>query len=145
MFNQDELPDEGPFGRRVAFDCHVGSEAQGGRIAADLGRLLGAGAAIAATWLQVPAFAGIGVQVAVDLAAATTAEEWASRLDKAPGVSLRPEGASLRDAVAEEGVVVGPIAQHPGAERTLLAWLAADPIRLATSNALALARLRAAA
>jgi aspartate-semialdehyde dehydrogenase len=96
----------------------------------------------------VPVFVGQCSALVISFARAVDPAEAAGALAKAPGVELwnaDSEGPNLR-AVAGRDVVV---ASHPepdaGEAAALFVWAAADLLRLAAANAVALAVSRVAA
>ncbi len=112
---------------------------------AELGRLLGEEVGIGVTVVRVPAFAGQGGSLAVELAPDTSLEQLRSVIDEAPGLRLwdeEPPGPTLRDALGEGEVLVGRVRVDPSAPGSFLLWVAADPIRLAALNAVELAMER---
>jgi aspartate-semialdehyde dehydrogenase len=154
LFNQRELPEPTVFHQTVAFDClpatgepdrDDGSTELEEALAAHLRRLLGEEVPLALTCLRAPTFAGAGASLAVELRSALSPAECADVLAKAPGVTVwqrSQAGPSTRETVGGDRVLVGRIRRDPTRERGLLLWLAADPIRLAASNALRLAEAR---
>ena len=73
------------------------------------------------------------------------AAELGELLAKSPGVAVSGAAMpppSIREAAESEVVLVGRIRRDPSCERGLLFWLAADPVRLAASNAVRLAEIR---
>ena len=110
-----------------------------------LRRLLGADLPIAVTAVRVPTFSGTGASIAVEVAEELSAPELRELLAKSPGVALPDDGMpspTIREAAESEMVLVGRIRRDPTSERGLLFWLAADPVRLAASNAVRLAETR---
>jgi aspartate-semialdehyde dehydrogenase len=154
LFNQRELPEPTVFHQTVAFDClpatgepdreGASTEAEEA-LTAHLRRLLGADVPIAATVLRAPTFAGAGASLAIELRAPLGPAECADVLAKAPGVTVWQRGRtgpSTRETVGGDRVLVGRIRSDPSRPGALLLWLAADPIRLAATNALRLAEAR---
>jgi len=153
LFSQQELPEEPGFGKVIAFDCHpvvgeVGENEMSSierSMTAELGRLLGEEVGIGVTVVRVPAFAGQGGSLAIELAPDTSLEQLRSVIDEAPGLQLweeGPQGPTLRDALGESEVLVGRVRVDPSAPGSFLLWVAADPIRLAALNAVELAMER---
>jgi aspartate-semialdehyde dehydrogenase len=153
LFNQQEPEEPEALGRPLAFDCHpaVGEVGEGGSTAVEaqlprvLGRLLGAEVPVAATVAQIPVFVGQASALAVETERALDPKRARELLSAAPGVSLwtlDAEGPNLRAAAGSSEVLVGRLRADPSCERGLLLWLAADPLRLAAANAVALAELR---
>lgn len=142
----------------AAFDCLPGSTdeddtaAKDGLSAAEAGlaaalrRLLGPDVELALTSVMVPAFAGEGSVLAVELDRAVGLDEARELLAAAEGVSLWEDGTgpSTRDAVGSDEVLVGRLRAAGGGDGpgTLHMWLAADPVRLAASNVVKLLRTR---
>jgi aspartate-semialdehyde dehydrogenase len=169
LFNQEDLPEPSVFPRTVAFDCvPQGSLSPGetcspaeAALVRDVERLLGGAPPMAVTAVWVPTFAGEGLSLALETASPLAAADLALLLAKAPGVTVwsgEGSGPSTRDATGSDSVLVGRIRPGPApraepggasreagdAARTLLLWAAADPLRLAASNAVRLAELRLA-
>ncbi len=153
LFSQQEFPEELAFGKAIAFDCHplvgeVGKDEESSterRLRIELGRLLGEEVGIGVTAVRVPAFAGQGGSLAVELASDTTLEQLRAVIDEAPGLQLwdeEPQGPTLRDALGEDDVLVGRLRKDPSTQGGFLLWVAADPIRLAALNAVELAMER---
>jgi len=110
-----------------------------------LRRLLGIELPVAVTAVRVPTFSGCGASIAVEVAAELSAAELRELLAKSPGVTLPGEAMpspTLLEAVESETVLVGRIRRDSTSGRGLLFWLAADPVRLAASNAVRLAESR---
>ena len=81
----------------------------------------------------------------VEVAEALSAVELRELLAKSPGVSLSDEAMpspTILEATESESVLVGRVRRDSSSERGLLLWLAADPVRLAASNAVRLAETR---
>lgn len=152
LFSHRDLPEPEVFERAVAFDClpSVGEPDDDGatpaerHVAAALRRLVAPDLRAGVTAVRVPTFAGCGGSLALETERPATPAEVAECLGKAPGLALSeaPEGPSTREAAAGEHVLVGRLRRDPGAERGLLLWLAADPVRLAATNAVRLAEAR---
>ena len=139
LFNQSEVPTSEVFGREIAFDAMpLASEAlvaPESAMVASIGRLLpDVPASISA--LQVPVFAGLGIQAvfegldAFDLAAVVDA------LAKAPGIELAVEPTSTRDALGSDSVHIARLEADPALQGGVKLWLSADPIRLAAVAAI---------
>jgi len=110
-----------------------------------LARLLGVEVPVAATVAQIPVFVGQASALAVETERALDPKSARELLGAAPGVALwshDAEGPNLRAAAGLAHVLVGRLRADPSCERGLLLWLAADPLRLAAANAVALAELR---
>ena len=149
LFNQSDVPASA--GRPLAFDCHPavgdvqadGSTARESLLVATLGRLLGAPLEVALAIAQIPVFVGVAAQLWLETRSALDPKQARELLAAAPGVELwthDAEGPNLRAAAGRSEVLVGRLRADPTRERGLSLWLAADPLRLAASNALALAR-----
>jgi len=153
LFGQREVPEPTVFPHGIAFNCipMVGEAGQGAEtkveeaLARGLRRLLGTELPVAVTAVRVPTFSGSGASIAVEVAEELSAGELSELLAKSPGVSLPGDAMrspTIREAVESETVLVGRIRRDPSCERGLLFWLAADPVRLAASNAVQLAETR---
>ena len=139
LFTQDEPPPPDVFGREVAFDTlplvsEVDEQGVTGperavRTALDL-LVPGVTATISA--LQVPVFAGLGLQVLVEGEGALEPTSVAARFAKTPGIEVTSEPASTRDALGGDSVHVGRIGPDAAVPNGIRLWVAADPIRLAT-------------
>jgi aspartate-semialdehyde dehydrogenase len=151
LFNQEEMP-ETALGHSLAFDClpacgpldEAGESALEGRVAGELGQLLGADLPRAITALRVPTFAGMGIQVSLETERELAPLVCLERLGKTPGVASRRAhaGPTTREAIGEDDVLVGRVRRDPSAARGLLLWLALDPARLVATNALRIAEAR---
>ena len=153
LFGQRALPEPTVFPHGIAFDCipMVGEAGEGGEtevegaMVSGLRRLLDAELPVAVTAVRVPTFSGTGASVAVEVAEELSAAELSELLAKSPGVALPADAMpspTIREATESEMVLVGRIRKDPSSERGLLFWLAADPVRLAASNAVRLAENR---
>jgi aspartate-semialdehyde dehydrogenase len=153
LFGQREVPEPTIFPHGIAFNCIpvVGEAGEGGETEAEeallrgLHRLLGAELPVAVTAVRVPTFSGTGASIAVEVAEELSAAELSELLAKSPGVAVPGDGMpwpSIREAAESEMVLVGRVRSDPSCERGLLFWLAADPVRLAASNAVRLAESR---
>ncbi|HVH18034.1 MAG TPA: Asd/ArgC dimerization domain-containing protein [Myxococcota bacterium] len=149
LFNQADPPISA--GRPLAFDCHPaigdveedGSTALETRVARTLGRLFGAPVPISIAIAQIPVFVGVAAQVSLDTQTPLDPKQVRELLVAAPSVELwthDAEGPNLRAAAGRSEVLVGRLRADPTRERGLSLWLAADPLRLAASNALMLAQ-----
>jgi aspartate-semialdehyde dehydrogenase len=153
LFGQRALPEPTVFPHGIAFNCipMVGEVGEGAETEVEealvrgLRRLLGAELPLAVTAVQVPTFSGTGASIAVEVAEDLSPAELSELLAKSPGVALSGDAMpspTIRDAAESELVLVGRIRSDPSSERGLLLWLAADPVRLAASNAVRLAESR---
>jgi aspartate-semialdehyde dehydrogenase len=154
LFNQEELPEPSVFAGPVAFDCvpelehPADAHGAGPGEAAVVGllqRLLGAPVPLALTRVRVPTFAGLGVSLALETHEPATPEAVRDVLLKAPSIELwDPDavGPSTRDAVSRSSVLVGRLRRDPTTAGGLLLWIAADPVRLAATNAVRIAEAR---
>ena len=143
LFNHEELPESDVFSGPVAFDCLP--ELGGADLGGILAELLRRPVAAALTSVRVPTFSGLGVSLAVEPEREVTPQELAEWWVKAPGVELwDPDmpGPTTRDAASRDVVLAGRVRTDPSRPGGLLLWLAADPVRLAASNAVRLAELR---
>jgi aspartate-semialdehyde dehydrogenase len=154
LFNQEEPPEPSVFAGPVAFDCvpelEHPEDAHGAgpgetALVGLLQRLLGAPVPMAITRVRVPTFAGLGLSLALETREPASPEAARDALLKAASVELwDPDavGPSTRDAVARASVLVGRLRRDPTAGGGLLLWLAADPVRLAATNAVRIAEAR---
>ncbi len=153
LFGQREVPEPTVFPREIAFDCIpvVGEAGKGTEtefeeaLVRGLRRLLGAELPLAVTAVRVPTFLGAGASIAVEVAEHLSAAELIELLAKSPGVALVGDSMpspTIREAAESELVLVGRVRRDPSSERGLLFWIAADPVRLAASNAVRLAETR---
>jgi aspartate-semialdehyde dehydrogenase len=150
LFNQSDAPESTGL-RPLAFDCHpaIGEVEESGataletRIARALGRLLGGPVPTSLAIAQIPVFVGTAAQVSIDTQAEVDPKQVRELLTAAPGVelwTLDAEGPNLRAAAGRDEVLVGRLRADATRERGLSLWLAADALRLAATNALALAQ-----
>lgn len=148
LFNQSDAPAAGP--RSLAFDCHPavgeveadGTTAPESQLGRTLARLLGAPLPLAVAIAQIPVFVGLAAQLWLETESALDPKQAREVLAAAPGALLwthDAEGPNLRAAAGRSEVLVGRLRADPTRERGLSLWLAADPLRLAAANALALA------
>ena len=159
LLSQRPIADSEVFPGQLAFDCqaHAAMPGEAGpddgvtageaRLASALRRLLGPDVGLAATSVQVPTFAGEASTLAVETERALAPGPAARVLEDAPGVEVwrGPGGPGMRDVVGRDVVVVGRVRRDGSLgdeDRGLLLWLVADPVRLAASNAVKLARAR---
>jgi len=157
LFSQREVSedDEEEAAPPLAFDCRPtsGEREQGGRrsresaLAALLARVLDPAPAIAARWVQVPAFVGQISALTIACERAIDPDEAARALAKAPGVELwrsDEEGPNLRAVAGRDVVVVSQPERDASDADALFLWAAGDLLRLAAVNAAALAAARVA-
>jgi aspartate-semialdehyde dehydrogenase len=159
LLNQQPVPESEVFPAQIAFDClphpaaadeapaKDGMSVSEAGLVGTLRRLLGPDVGIAASSVQVPAFAGEATALAVTTERPLPVERAARVLDAATGIDLWEDGPgpSTRDSVGRDEVLVGRLRSDPsvpGEHRGLLLWLAADPARLAAVNIVKLARTR---
>jgi aspartate-semialdehyde dehydrogenase len=146
LFGQRTVPEPTVFPHGIAFNCipMVGEAGKGAEteveeaLARGLRRLLGAEFPMAVTAVRVPTFSGSGASIAVEVAEELSAAELSELLAKSPEVAVPGDAMpspTIREATESEMVLVGRIRRDPTSERGLLLWLAADPVRLAASNA----------
>jgi aspartate-semialdehyde dehydrogenase len=154
LFNQEEPPESTVFAGPIAFDCvpelehpadvHGPGPEESGVVGA-VQRLLGEPVPISVTRVRVPIFAGLGASLWIEGAEPALPEPAREALLKAPGVELWDPvapGPSTRDAITRSAVLVGRMRRDPAAAPGLLLWLAADPVRLAATNAVRIAEAR---
>ena len=152
LFNQEEPPESTVFAGPVAFDCVPeleqpadphGAGPVESALVGTVQRVLGALVPIALTRVRVPTFAGLGMSVAIEAAEPASPEAMREALLKAPGVELwDPDavGPTTRDAVSRPAVLVGRVRRDPTVPSGgVLLWIAADPVRLAATNAVRIA------
>jgi aspartate-semialdehyde dehydrogenase len=149
LLTQRELPDPPALGHPVAFDVlpWIGDPADDGTtahergFAAVLGRALGA-AAIAVTSLRIPVFCGDGASLAIEMGDAVDPVGVLDVLGKAPGVVLAGRGPTTRAVAGSDLVQVGRVRADTSRPGSLLAWLAADSVRLTAVHAVRVAEAR---
>ncbi len=96
--------------------------------------------------MRVPTFAGLGIQVALELEQRLAPDAVARAARRGAGyahLAERPRARSLRDAAGEADVLVGRVRRDPTRVNGILLWLALDPVRITVTAALRLAELRA--
>jgi aspartate-semialdehyde dehydrogenase len=158
LLNQRGARTSAVFPAAVAFDCFAqpgggdgpgeGADSPTVRgIKRALARLLGPDVALSVASVQVPVFAGEGSVIDLEPREPIAAQAVAKLLQETRGIEVWEGdlGPSMRDAVGREDVLVGPVRSDEGVGRGVPhigLWLAADPVRLAAVNALALLRLR---
>lgn len=163
LFNQDGDRPVGPSGQGVAFDVIPGGGIDTGRVRSDLARLFPGELRIDVASIQVPTFVGEGTSMSLELSEALTREAVLAKLEACDGVHWIPggeggggsgvsveteggvpRGPTLREAAGAEGVLVGRLEpDHSLPEgRGWRLFLATDPLRLASEQALRVAALR---
>jgi aspartate-semialdehyde dehydrogenase len=153
LFNQQDLPEPAVDGRALAFDCHpavgeveeAGSTAAEARLMHTLARVLDAPLPLSVGIARIPTFVGQAIALHLETRDALDPKQARELLQAAPGVSLweqDAEGPNLRSVSGTSEVSVGRLRADPTRERALLCWLAADSLRLAAANAVALAERR---
>ncbi len=118
-----------------------------GELRMALQRLLGQDVAVASSSVSVPSFAGQGGTLWVETERPLSAEEAATVLAASPGIEVTDESdeADTRQRVGSETIRIARLRTDPAAadpQRSLMLWVAADPVRLAAQNALNLLRTR---
>ncbi len=106
-----------------------------------LQRALG-GAGVAATSLRMPTFCGDGASLAIEVRDEVAAETMLDLLRKIPGVALAELGPTTRAVAGSELVQVGRVRRDASRPGGLLAWLAADSVRLTAAHAVRVAEAR---
>lgn len=137
LFNQSPQPPLGPAGRPIAFDVVPGGAVELERVRAELGRFFGEGLRLAVSAVQVPTFVGEGALLSLELDRPLAREALEAALAARDALVLG-ESASLRDALGEARVRVGPIEADASGEagRAYRLWLASDPLRLVADAAI---------
>ncbi len=112
-----------------------------------LQRLLGREVAVASSSVYVPSFAGQGGTLWVETEQPLSAEEAEGLLAASPGIEVThdSEEASTRQRVGSDTIRIACLRNDPAAsdpQRSLMFWVAADPVRLAAQNAVKLLRTR---
>jgi aspartate-semialdehyde dehydrogenase len=150
LFNQDDPPEDAGLGRPIAFDClpATGPLGEGGATDGEealkrtLGRLLDPKVQISATAVRVPVFVGQGSVLAIETERPLDPKQAEALLAKAPGVEVWEENAealTTRAASGRDEALISRVRRDPSCENGLLLWVAADVLRLAATNAVALA------
>lgn len=154
LFNQESPPESSVFAGPVAFDCvpelehppdPYGAGPAEAQLVSLLQALLDTLVPVAATRVRVPTFAGLGASLAVELSKPADLDDVRAALLDAAGLELwDPEatGPTTRDAATRSEVLVGRLRRDPTSPAGVLLWLAADPVRLAATNAVRLAEAR---
>ena len=150
LFNQQDVSEADFLGPPRAFDCLPAGDAAASEtaVAVTLQRLLGAEIPVAVTQVEVPAFVGQASSLAVETERALEPKRADELLAAAPGVEPWDGGGTgpnLRAAAGRDVVIAGPVRRDPTAAQGLLFWIATDLLRLAATNAVALAGARLAA
>jgi len=162
LFNQSETPGTGPAGQTVAFDVIPGGGIDCERVQRECQRLFGKNLRISVASVQVPTFIGEGASLAVELTGPMDVDAVEARLNAMDGVlvsrdgfgsrglasieedSTEPVGPTMRDAIGSDEILVGRIEADgslPVGESWRL-WIAFDPLRLVSDQALHLAGRR---
>jgi len=150
LFNQDEVPESTALGRPVAFDClpATGPVVEGGATDGEetlirtLGRLLDDPVRISVTAVQVPVFVGQGSTLAIETERPIDPKQAEALLATSPGVEVwedHADAVTTRAASGRDEVLIGRVRRDPSCENGLLLWVASDALRMAASNAVALA------
>jgi aspartate-semialdehyde dehydrogenase len=168
LLTQQELPDPPALGHPVAFDTlpwvgdaeDDGATAHERAFAAVLGRALGGqnlptrsepqasevhqtgDAAVAITSLRIPTFCGDGASLAFETRDDVDPARVLDVLSKLPGVALAGLGPTTRAVAGSDLVQVGRVRTDPSRPGGLLAWLAADSVRLTAVHAVHVAEAR---
>jgi aspartate-semialdehyde dehydrogenase len=153
IFNQQDVPEPSIFERPVAFDCipalgeldENGCSDHENAIARALTRLLSEQLRVGVSAVQVPTFAGLGAMLTIETARPLDPKQAAQAAAAAPGVEPwheNPRDATLRAAAGRDEVIIARLRRAPAFENGLSFWISADPLRLAASNAVALATTR---
>lgn len=150
LFNQQDPSDVDHAGPPRAFDCLPDEDAIGSEAAlrVALQRLLGAEIPLAVSRIEVPAFVGQLSSLALETETPLDPKRAEELLAAAPGVELWSGGGSgpnLRAVAGRDVVIAGPVRRDSTSAKGLLLWIAADLLRLAAGNAVALAEARLAA
>jgi len=149
LLSQQELPDPPALGHPVAFDTlpwvgdaeEDGATAHERAFAAILGRALG-DAAVAVTSLRIPTFCGDGASLAFETRDDIDPARVLDALSKLPGVALAGLGPTTRAVAGSDLVQVGRVRADASRPGGLLAWLAADSVRLTAVHAVRVAEAR---
>lgn len=160
VFNQDGGRPVGPAGQEVAFDVIPGGGIDSARVRSDLARLFSDELRVDIASIQVPTFVGEGTSLSLELTEPLSREDVLAKLEECDGIEWVPDsedagasgageggvprGPTLREAAGGEGVLVGRLApDHSLPEgRGWRLFLAADPLRLASEEALRVGALR---
>ena len=149
LFNSQEPDEDEILAPPIAFDCRPNSGAlEGDRraresaLAAVLARVLEPMPAVSARWIQVPVFVGQVSALTISWERAVDPGEAALLLGKAPGLELwsdDDEGPNTRAGAGRGGVVGSRPERDAASPGALFLWAAGDLLRLAATNAAALA------
>jgi aspartate-semialdehyde dehydrogenase len=150
LFNQQDPSQLDAAGPPRAFDCLPAEDAAADEaaVAVTLQRLLGVEIPVALNRIEVPAFVGQASSLAVETEQPLEPKRAEEVLAGAPGIerwSGGGTGPNLRSAAGRDLVIAGPVRRDPTAAQGLLFWIATDLLRLAATNAVALATARLAA
>jgi len=148
LFNQEEPPEPAEIGQPLAFDClptlgEPGAEGQTPyewMLSQSLRRLLVDDLTVRVTAAHVPAFMGHAASLVIETESPIDAKEAREILGQAAGVEVwdhDARGPNLRAAASRETTLVGRL-RGDGSSGGLQLWLAADLLRLAGHNAVAL-------
>jgi aspartate-semialdehyde dehydrogenase len=140
-------------GRPLAFDCLPavgivgvdGTTPRESEVGPGLRRILATDLETVVSVIQVPAFVGQASQLMLETERPLDPKQARDALSSAPGVECwvhDAEGPNLRAVAGRVTVVAGRIRPAPSARGGLLLWIAADMLRLAAANAVALAAAR---
>jgi aspartate-semialdehyde dehydrogenase len=149
LLSQQELPDPPALGHPVAFDVlpwvgevdAEGVTAHERTFKAVLGRALG-DAPITATSLRIPAFCGDGASLAIEVRDPTTAAGVRDLLGKVPGLVVADVGPTTRAIAGSDLVQVGRVRVDASRSDLVLAWIAADSVRVTAAHAVRVAEAR---
>jgi aspartate-semialdehyde dehydrogenase len=153
LFNQRDPPSPEAAGRPLAFDCLPavgivgvdGTTPRESEVGPGLRRILATDLETVVSVIQVPAFVGQASQLMLETERPLDPKQARDALSSAPGVECwvhDAEGPNLRAVAGRVTVVAGRIRPAPSARGGLLLWIAADMLRLAAANAVALAAAR---
>ena len=153
LFNQQEPPEPVAHGRPLAFDAHPtlepadddGRSPREQALVRSVQRVLGQEIPIAATVTQIPTFVGQASSLSITLSGPLASKQAEELFEAADGVELWParaEGPNLRAAAGLEVALVGRVRRDPSVDNGLQLWIAADALRVAATNAVALAVAR---
>lgn len=126
-----KVADDGPFGHAMAFNAFDQATADAtsahARFDHELTALISSGATHRLTSLRIPTFSGIACAITLRFGSqAPTLKDVAKALAAHADVSLAAGGATMRDAVANDTILVSPPRQDP--DGTVHLWATADPL-----------------